>query len=225
MAWHSLRKYRQPVERDIIIITYFIMALIQMQSYKTVFVWFLRHLFILRPLVDASVSRTNITAIARLDPSGRNGIFVHTPTEQGSHHGQDATSSATTNEGRNDLHFEFVVAVKALNTKHAKMEDFIEPFAAFGNASYALKEAPASGGDLEQADKHEISCKIILPSFVSISVSPSAIETSTKLQEIAKQSALDVYEALAMDLQTEGVRDLWSFLDKVRKVPAFGVMP
>lgn len=114
-----------------------------------------------------------------------------------------------------------MAAAKVLNTKHSKMDDLVEPFSVFGNASYALK-VPERGGDTEQGDKHNISCEIILPNFVSISVSPSVIETATKVTEIARQSSVEVYEALASDLQVQAVRDLWSFLDKVgTRVPSY----
>jgi len=157
------------------------------------------------PLVVASLARANITAFARLDPHSHESIFVPTVVEQG--------HDATANDQHNRLHFEFVVAANALNTKHSKMDDLVEPFSIFGNASYALK-VPERGGDTEQGDKHNISCEIILPNFVSISVSPSAIETATKVTEIARQSSVEVYEALSSELQVQGVRDLWSFLDK-----------
>ena len=154
-----------------------------------------------------------MTMIARLDPSSSDGMFASTSTEQGSHHGQDG--KLLSHEEGNKLHFEFVVATKIQNTKHAKMEDFLEPFSAYGNLSYALKEMPAAGGETEKVDSRELSCKIMLPKFLSINVSPSALDTATKLNEIVNQSSLDAYESLSMDLQIEGVRDLWNFLDKV----------
>ena len=154
-----------------------------------------------------------MTLIARLDPSSSDGMFASTSTEQGSHHGQD--EKFLSHEEGNKLHFEFVVATKIQNTKHAKMEDFLEPFSAYGNLSYTLKEMPAAGGETEKVDSRELSCKIMLPKFLSINVSPSALDTATKLNEIVNQSSLDAYESLSMDLQIEGVRDLWNFLDKV----------
>ena len=166
-----------------------------------------------RPLVDVSLTRTNVTLVARLDPLSSDGMFASTSTEQGSHHGQD--EKLLSHEEGNELHFEFVVATKVQNTKHGKMEDFLEPFSAYGNLSYALKEMPAAGGETEKVDTRELSCKIMLPKFVSINVSPSVLDTATKLNEIVTQSSLDVYESLSMDLQIEGVRDLWNFLDKV----------
>lgn len=167
-----------------------------------------------RPLVDASLTRTNVTLVARLDPSSSDGMFASTSTKQGSHHGQD--EKLLSHEEGNKLHFEFVLATKVQNTKHAKMEDFLEPISAYGNLSYALKEMPVAGGETEKVDTREVSCKIMLPKFLSINVSPSALDTATKLNEIVNQSSLDVYESLSMDLQIEGVRDLWNFLDKVR---------
>lgn len=140
-------------------------------------------------------------------------MFASTTLEQGRHHGQD--ENILSQEEGNKLHFEFVVATKVQNTKHAKMEDFLEPFSAYGNLSYALREMPTAGGEAEKVDTRELSCKIILPKFLSVNVSPSALDTATKLNEIANQSSLGAYEALSMDLQIEGVRDLWNFLDKV----------
>lgn len=166
-----------------------------------------------RPLVDVSLSRTNVTLVARLDPLSSDGMFASTSAEQGSHHGQD--EKLLSHEEGNELHFEFVVATKVQNTKHGKMEDFLEPFSAYGNLSYALKEMPAAGGETEKVDTRELSCKIMLPKFLSINVSPSVLDTATKLNEIVTQSSLDVYESLSMDLQIEGVRDLWNFLGKV----------
>ena len=174
----------------------------------------LLHIIYHRPLVDASLTRTNVTLVARLDPSSSDGMFASTSTKQGSHHGQD--EKLLSHEEGNKLHFEFVLATKVQNTKHAKMEDFLEPISAYGNLSYALKEMPVAGGETEKVDTREVSCKIMLPKFLSINVSPSALDTATKLNEIVNQSSLDVYESLSMDLQIEGVRDLWNFLDKVR---------
>jgi len=167
-----------------------------------------------RPLVDASLTRTNVTLAARLDSSSSDGTFASTSIEQGSHNGHHGKSLSQ--EEGNKLHFEFVLATKVQNTKHAKMEDFLEPFYAYGNISYALKEMPAVGGDTERVDTRELSCKIMLPKFLSINVSPSVLDTTIKLNEIVKQSSLDAYEALSLGLQIEGVRDLWNFLDRVR---------
>lgn len=145
-------------------------------------------------------------------------MFVPTLVEHKSYHEHDAT----TNDRRNALHFEFVASAKALNTKHAKMDDLLEPFSAFGNASYNFKNAPEGGADTELVEKkHDISCKIILPKFASICVSPSAIEMTSNLQEIARQSSMEVYKSLSSDLQVEGIRDLWCFLDKVSTCTIF----
>lgn len=116
-----------------------------------------------------------MTLIARLDPSSSDGMFASTSTEQGSHHGQDEKSLS--HEEGNKLHFEFVVATKIQNTKHAKMEDFLEPFSAYGNLSYALKEMPAAGGETEKVDSREVSCKIMLPKFL---VSTCPLQRSTQ---------------------------------------------
>ncbi len=156
----------------------------------------------------------NVTLAAQLDPSSSAGILASTSTSQGSQHGVDG--KALSQEDKNKLHFEFVVATKVQNTKHAKMEDFLEPFSAYGNFSYALKEMPATGGETEKIDTRELSCKVMLPKFMSINVSPSVLDTTAKLNEIVNQSSFGAYEALSMDLQIEGVRDLWHFLDKVR---------
>jgi len=75
---------------------------------------------------------------------------------------------------------------------------------------------PATGGETEKIDTRELSCKVMLPKFMSINVSPSVLDTTAKLNKIVNQSSFGAYEALSMDLQIEGVRDLWHFLDKVR---------